>query len=476
MKVALIGLQNVGKSTLFNRLTESRNAITTSIAGTTRDRKRGLLQWEGIPFELIDTPGFKLKTQKLKDKTNEENLLEITIQLQADYALKEADVIAYLIDFQTGPTGEDYEIIKKLRKNKLKPILLVVNKTDKQKDRIEAGQYIRLGLGEPVAVSAANGRGTGELLDRITKLLPQETSSPSKEARPPLPSTTLAIVGKPNVGKSSLFNALLQEERVVVSPFPHTTRDPNDTALTYRNHVFTIIDTAGLRKKARVYESTVVEIFSVKKTLEVIKKAHVVLLLIDLTSGITVQDLKISALIKERGAGCIIIGNKWDTVENKLPKTMQMSRLHIYRGLKSLNWAPVIFSTVKDARAGKVYGVEKKYLDEKVTPPSDSAPLRAILDLTSTISHNRNSWIPQEELKQILLFAIKKQPPPKGLNNRRPHVKYLKQTDINPPTFMATLTTKQKLPEHYLNYLKGQLRERLKLWGTEIKIKMQEVH
>src|SRR3989338_1340629 len=241
MKVALIGLPNVGKSTLFNRLTEKRSAIETPIPGTTRDRKRAFLQWNGVKIQLIDSPGIKNKRQKPEGKS-EEGLLELEhkIQLQAEQALVEADVIVYMIDFNTGAVAEDFEVIKKLRRVKNKPNLIVANKADKHSDVYEVAQYSKLGLGNPLAVSAANGRGTRGLLDAIASISTHVVKN--KKTMPEMNDIdthhiTLALIGMPNVGKSSLFNALIGQEAVVVSPIPHTTRDTNDTELTYKNYI-----------------------------------------------------------------------------------------------------------------------------------------------------------------------------------------------------------------------------------------------
>lgn len=479
MKVALIGLPNVGKSTLFNRLTEKRSAIETPIPGTTRDRKRAFLQWNGVKIQLIDSPGIKSKMRKAEGK-HEEDLLELEqkIQLQAEQALVEADVILYMIDFNAGAVAEDFEIIKKLRRVKNKPILMVANKADKPSDAYEAAQYLKLGLGNPLAVSAANGRGTRELLDAIASL--NARAAKNKKAVPEISDIdtnhiTLALIGMPNVGKSSLFNALIAQDAVVVSPVPHTTRDTNNTELTYKNYRITIVDTAGLRKKARIYKSDVIEIFSIKKTLEAIRKADIALLIIDINDTITTQDKKISKLIKDSGSGCVIVANKWDLVAQKTTRTLSKLRESIYGSFKSLDYAPVVFTDVKNARAGKIYGAEEKYILNSAETPdtnkiAETQPLLALLKMLIAIHSNRNAAFSPSQLKNLLIHSLKKQPPPKGEKGRRPFIHRIEQTGTNPPAFTLFLPTNHSLPDHYLGYIKNRMRERFKLWGTEIEI------
>jgi GTP-binding protein len=406
-----------------------------------------------------------------------------------------------------------------------------VNKADKPADQIEALKYIKLGLGEPLPVSAKNGRGLDGLLERIKNFYPASAgakkSFSSSSPKPPLKrrrSLNLAIIGKPNVGKSSLFNALLQEERVVVSPIPHTTRDPNDTEITYQNHIINLIDTAGLRKKARIYKGAPakrgnnlakggsragrgdkIEIFSIKKTLDIIKKADIALLLIDASLGITTQDLKISKLLKDSSCGLIIVANKWDKVQDKNVSSLQKIREYFYSRLKSLNWAPLIFSDVKHPSKGRIFGLEENYMargsssclsaaelrvseanpDEAKRrslrqakasdePHKPANPMHKLLDLSLAINQNQNQQIPEEELKTALLQALKAQPPPRPRRNKpRPKIIDWKQVDTTPPTFLLTLPPKVSLPNHYLGYLKNQLRKKFNLWGTVINLKCQ---
>ena len=377
--------------------------------------------------------------------------------------------------------SKNLEVIKKLRRVKNKPNLIVANKADKHSDVYEVAQYSKLGLGNPLAVSAANGRGTRELLDAIASLSTHVVKN--KKTMPEMNAIdthhiTLALIGMPNVGKSSLFNALIGQEAVVVSPIPHTTRDTNDTELTYKNYRITIVDTAGLRKKARIYKSDVIEIFSIKKTLEAIRKADIALLIIDIHDTVTTQDKKISKLIKDSGSGCVIVANKWDLITEKTTKTLSKMRESIYGSFKSLDYAPIVFTDVKNARAGKIYGAEEKYI-RTIAETSDTneiaknQPLHALLEMLIAIHRNRNAAFSLSQLKNLLIHSLKKQPPPKGEKGRRHFIHHIEQTGINPPAFTLFLPTNHSLPDHYLGYIKNRLRERFKLWGTEIKIRTQ---
>ena len=483
MKVAIIGHPNVGKSSLFNRLIGKRLALETEIAGTTRDQNRGDVFWNGQKIELIDTPGLQSRILKGRSQIlDEEYILESNIQLQAERALDEADFVLYLIDFQTGAMDQDREVIKKLRKNKNKQVLLVVNKVDKKFEQLEAEKFINLGLGSPVAVSAKSGRGTGELLDKILGLKNKgKRQKQPKTKTQKLPIINLAIIGKPNVGKSSLFNALLNEDKVVVSSIPPTTRDPNTTEIMYRNHIFNLVDTAGLRKKARIYgtKKNQVEIFSVGQTLKSIKKSDIALLMLDVFQYSTVQDLKISKLILDNASGLILVANKWDKIEDKKPNTLVHSRQFIYGRFKSLNWAPLIFTVSKDAIKGKIFGLEEKYFDAKKTetnPASSTTinPMFKLLDLVIQIRENQNRTIDEVELRNAVKEITTKQPPPKPKGRmRRPKILKFEQPATCPPTFLIELPAKARLPNHYLGYLKNQLRLRFGFWGTPVLIKCQ---
>src|SRR3989338_3535353 len=471
MKIALIGRPNVGKSSLFNRLIEKRTALQTDIPGTTRDRNRGVCFWKGKKIVVIDTPGLKLKIENSKFKTDEK-LLENNIQLQAQRAMKEADIILYIIDGKTGPVGEDYEIIKTLQREKKKTARLIINKADTIDEANECAKYQKLGFGEPLPVSAKNGRGTDLLLDALIVYAKDNEKSDKDEARAETQKKlSLVIVGRPNVGKSSLFNALLKEERVVVSPIPHTTRDPNDTELAYHGYLITIIDTAGLRKKARLYDSNQIEIFSAQKTLEQLKRSDIALLMIDCLNGIGMQDRKLAGLIEREKNGFIIAANKWDAIQEKTPDSMALARKRVYGAFRAFGWAPLVFTEVHDPMKGRVYGIEERYKKQIINNNAnneDQNPLRALLDLGIAIKENRMRWIPEDELRAAWKRAVKKQPPPRYRGHPSPKVLTILQIGANPPRFSVIIPKNAYLPAHYLGYLENELRREFGFWGTGI--------
>lgn len=497
MKIAIIGQPNVGKSSLFNRLVGARRALETPIPGTTRDRLSGTVVWNGLEFTLIDTPGLltKKEQQALVRRpgipgTNEQEILarlnlEQNIELQVQRAMAEAGLILFVIDGQTGPQAADREIAKKLRSLTNKHVLLLVNKVDRPTDQASAWQYYKLGLGTPFTVSAKNGLGTAALLDHILEI--------SRSIEPPVALTDqpdepaelpkhirLAIIGRPNVGKSSLFNALLGEKRVVVSPLPHTTRNTNDTEITYGDYRFTLIDTAGLRKKARIYKEkkNTIEIFSIKQTLAALKRSDIALLMFDLGDDLRQQDMGIGQLVADQALGLIIIANKWDTVPGKATNTLTNYRKAVRANFCMLDWAPVIFSDVQHEARGQIFGLEEKFMrsatpDQKVKV-TESRPLYQLLDLAISVWHNRTQQLGDSQLTHFLKQTIKKLPPPRSkATGRRARLTRFQQISTNPPTFEFTLPTRVKLPPHYFGYLENQMREHFNFWGTSIVIQCQ---
>jgi len=460
IKVALVGRPNVGKSTLFNRLCETRQALENNTPGTTRDRNRARFYWNKTEIEIIDTPGLNITAEK---KLSE---IEKNVQKQAKKALKEANLILYLIDFKTGPVNIDYQIIKRLRRQVRQQLALVVNKADKPSDALESYQYQNLGMGKPLAVSAKNGQGTTELLDLIAKKAKKTKSKTSQKTRNKI---DICLLGRPNVGKSSFFNALLTKEEVTVSAVPHTTRDLNQTNLSYQNYQINLIDTAGLRKKARVYKSSKVEIFSVKKTLSALKKSQIALLLIDISKKITSQDLKIGRLIKKNNSALIIIANKWDKVTNKTC-SLKQARQAIYSSFKFLNFAPIIFTNVKKPNQSRVVGLEEKFLANQETKSNNFT--NQIFDLIISVYSNYNIQIESTELIKILNNAIKKQPPPKSKKTKNIKIINLAQNKTAPPEFKLQIKGHGKLANHYKQYLLNQIRIQNPLWGIPIKIKV----
>lgn len=324
-KVIIIGRANVGKSTLFNRLIEKPKALTSKKAGTTRDINIGQVYWQGINFELIDTGGIETiiaskKLQKLSPDLNKDFALDIINQTQT--ILKQADLILFVVDIKTGLLPQDKELCKNLKKLN-KEIILLANKTDSQKQQEKAAEFFTLGLGEPIFVSALNGSGTGDLLDVVVSKLKKIKKSKKAAKIEIEPGIKIAIIGKPNVGKSSLLNSIFGQERVIVSPKPFTTREAIDIQIIYKDQPFTLIDTAGIRKQAKI--NLELEKISVKKSLENVQKSDICLLVLDISQPISVQDNKLSKLLLEANISIIIVANKWDKIKDKETNTQKNS-------------------------------------------------------------------------------------------------------------------------------------------------------
>ena len=328
--VAIVGRPNVGKSTLFNRLVGIRQAIVDETAGVTRDRHYGKCEWCGHEFSVVDTGGFT---------SNSDDVFEGEIRKQVLIAIEECDLVLFMVEAATGITDFDEEIADILRRCK-KPVVLTVNKVDTGDKMYDSYQFYGLGLGDPMAIAAATGSGTGDLLDKVVELLPKET----RDVQDPyegLPRFT--IVGKPNVGKSSLTNALLGEERNIVTPVAGTTRDAISSYYNKFGHEFMIVDTAGLRKKAKVTED--LEFYSVLRSIRAIENADVCVLMIDATSGIEAQDMSIFNLIIRNKKGCVIVVNKWDLVPDKTANTMKEFKAAIAKRIAPMSDIPVIFTS-----------------------------------------------------------------------------------------------------------------------------------
>ena len=327
--VAIVGRPNVGKSTLFNRLTQSRQAIVNETAGTTRDRQYGKVDWEGREFSIVDTGGWVV---------NSEDIFEEEINKQVAIAIEEADVVIFVVDVTNGTTDLDDHVANILRRSK-KPVILAANKSDSNQSQYYAAEFYKLGLGDPVCVSAINGTGTGDLLDAVVAALPQE--SEAEDSRSGLPR--IAIVGKPNVGKSSLTNALLGEERNIVTPVAGTTRDSIETYYNKFGYEFMLVDTAGIRRKAKVRED--LEFYSVMRSIRAIEHSDICILMIDATTGMEAQDMHIFNLILKNRKGCVLVVNKWDLFI-KDSNTMKAYSDSLRQRLAPFSDIPVIFTSV----------------------------------------------------------------------------------------------------------------------------------
>ena len=443
--VVLVGRKNVGKSSLFNRLIESSQAIVSKIPGTTRDVNTGYVRWRGQMLTLMDTGGLDVV------KTDE---IESNVRKQALRAAGKAHVIVFVTDAETGPLSTDLQLARELRKAG-RPVILAVNKADSPQKRAGVGdEWRRLGFGECIAISAINGGGTGDLLDRIFEEL-KKIELPLDRVEPILRMT---LIGRPNVGKSSILNALVGEERVIVSAIPHTTREPQDTLLFYDGKPIMVVDTAGIRKRANIGPG--LEEMSVEKSLEALKESDVCLLILDAADDIGAQDRHLAGLAESSGKGVIVIMNKWDLISSKTTHTPQTFKDHIARTLPFLDWAAIVFVSAKTGQ--RIHG---------------------LLDLALQVKENRDRKLDEETLDQFADTTIKpyikgRTPHHKdalGVKRRHPHVYGIRQTSVSPPEFTLVVKDKSVLDKSYLRWTENRLRERFEFEGTPIFIKAREI-
>lgn len=426
--VAIVGRPNVGKSTLFNRLVGTRKAIVEDIPGVTRDRLYDSTDWAGHEFVIIDTGGIRF---------DEGDIFAREIKLQAQLAIEEADVIVLVLDAQEGISPEDEQVADLLRKSR-KPVVLAANKVENFDRQLEYFEFYKLGLGEPIPVSAMHGRNINELLDAVVnQFAPPEEYLEDEEA------TKIAIVGRPNVGKSSLVNALLGEERVIVSDTPGTTRDAIDTPFEYEGNRYVLIDTAGMRKRSRIVEAT--ERYSVIRALKSVERADVVLIMLDASEGVIEQDKKIAGYVHEQGKASVIIVNKWDLVE-KDGRTMNKFDKDIREELKFLAYCPILY----------VSALTRKRIFK-------------ILELVDFVSDQHNRRIQTSELNQVINEAMLLNPLPGG-GGKKIKIYYAAQVQTAPPTFVFFANHPDKVHFSYLRYLDNALRKNFGFEGTPIKL------
>ncbi|MCX6744064.1 MAG: ribosome biogenesis GTPase Der [Candidatus Parcubacteria bacterium] len=451
-KVIIFGRANTGKSTLFNRLIEQPKALTSKLAGTTRDLNIGQVYWQGINFDLIDTGGIdtilpKKKVKQLAPTANIDFANEIIRRTQM--AIKKADLILFTVDVQTGPLPQDRELARTLKKLfPDKDIILVANKTDSLKYQPRSAEFYQLGLGEPFSVSALNGMATGDLLDEVVNKLKIIKKSKSGNKLEKIKSLKIAIIGKPNVGKSSLLNALIGEDRVIVSPIPFTTRESIDTDLAYKGQNFTIIDTAGIRRQANVSQG--LEKISVRKSIDNAQSSNICLLVLDISQPLTVQDNKLSDLLMQSKTSIIIIANKWDLIEDKEVTTINKYTNYIYRYFAFLTWAPIVFVSAKSGQH-----------------------VHKILDLALEINKQRNLKISDSALNKFLKRALKMHRPNQSKIYGRPYLYDLTQVKTNPPRFEIKMSKTNQINPTYIRYLENSLRAQFKLEGVPVSIDLK---
>ena len=428
--VAIVGRPNVGKSTLFNRLVGMRQAIVDETSGVTRDRHYGKCEWCGHEFSVVDTGGYT---------SNSDDIFEEEIRKQVVLAVEEADLVLFLVEAQTGITDYDSEIADLLRRCG-KPVVTAVNKIDSGEKIYDAFQFYSLGLGEIFSISAANGGGTGELLDEIVRVLPQDGTTLDKD-HPELPHIT--IVGKPNVGKSSLINALLGVDRNIVTPLAGTTRDSISTYYNKFGHNFMLVDTAGMRKKNKVHED--LEFYSVMRSIRAIEHSDVCILMIDARTGLEAQDMSIFNLIQRNRKGCVIVVNKWDLIE-KDSNTMKEYREALQSRISPFNDIPIVFTSVIN---------KQRILD--------------VLNAAADVYANYSRKISTSVLNEAMLPEIENFPPP-AWKGKYIKIKYVTQLPTRFPSFAFFCNLPQYIREPYKRFIENKLRSKFDFSGCPMEI------
>ncbi len=427
--VAIVGRPNVGKSTLYNRMVGSRDAITDDFSGVTRDRKYGFCEWNGKRFTVVDTGGFVQSSQ---------DVFESAIRDQARIAIQEAAVILFMVDAQTGVTDLDEELAKLLRRSN-KPVFLVVNKVDNHRSLMEANEFWSLGFEETHFIASISGSGTGDLLDAVVEHIQDE---PILETELP----KFAIVGRPNVGKSSLINALLGEERNIVTPIAGTTRDPIHSTYKKFDKEFLLIDTAGIRKKTKVEED--LEFYSVMRAIRAVEEADVCLLVLDATLGLEAQDLNILSLAQKRHKGIVILVNKWDLVE-KETNTARDYEAAIKKRIAPFSDVPVLF----------ISAIEKQRIFQAI-------------EVALQVYENRTRKIQTSKLNELMLEIIETTPPP-SVKGRYPKFKYITQIPTHYPSFAFFVNNPNWVRDSYKQFLENQLRTHYNFTGVPIELYMR---
>ncbi|MCK4274554.1 MAG: ribosome biogenesis GTPase Der [Dehalococcoidales bacterium] len=424
--VAIVGRPNVGKSTLLNRVVGKPLAIIEDMPGTTRDRNLADVNWQGVEFTLIDTGGLEMEP---------DTTIAQGIRAQIETAISDADVIIDLVDVIDGLTRSDFEVADMLRRTN-KPVLLVVNKADNDRLEMEALEFYELGLGEPMAISTHHGRGVAELLDRIVSLLPPPPPTESKTE-----ATKVAIVGRPNVGKSMLLNALVGDKRAIVDDIPGTTRDAVDTLFDFNGQNVLLIDTAGVRRRGRVKAG--VERYSVIRTLRAIDRADIALLILDATETVTAQDTHIAGYIQQATKGIVIIVNKWDLIENK---DIAGWNKFIRSQFKFASYAPILYTSAKSGQGVERIMPQVSQVYQERLKRLSTATVNSVVQ-QAVVSHNR----PRSRTKQLKVF-------------------YATQAEVNPPTFVFFTNDARLIHFSYRRYLENKLREAFGFFGTPLRL------
>jgi len=449
--VALVGRPNVGKSTLFNRLAEERLAVVDDVPGTTRDRLVAQSEWAGVIFDIIDTGGIDPTQVSPGGKRKPLSVGSVDfidqIRVQAEIAIQEADAVLFITDVESGVTPADIEVAQILRRRQRKqgvrlapPVLLVVNKSDSEARRQQAHQFYELGMGEPYPISALHGTGTGDMLDALIEMLPGVGEEIEDD------SVKVAIVGKPNVGKSSLLNRLVGEERAIVSPIAGTTRDAVDTLITYNDIPVTLIDTAGIRRRGRIEPG--VEKYSVIRAMRAIERSDVSLLVLDATTGLTAQDAHIAGYILDAWKSAVVVVNKWDAIK-KDTHTMDEFTQRVRQELNFMSYVPVLFISATTGQR-----------------------VEQVLPMALRVQEERLINLPTSQLNQILQRAQSLHPAPSHAG-RQLKIYYGTQVRNDPPTFLLHVNDPKLSHFTYTRYLENRIREAYQFIGTPIRIVMR---
>ncbi|MBU9713457.1 ribosome biogenesis GTPase Der [Evansella tamaricis] len=426
--LAIVGRPNVGKSTIFNRIVGERIAIVEDKPGVTRDRIYSSAEWLNHDFHIIDTGGIEI---------NDEPLM-VQMRYQAEIAIDEADVICFIVNGREGVTAADEEVAQLLFRSK-KPIVLGVNKMDDPSMHERLYEFYSLGIGEPFPISGSHGIGLGDFLDEAAKHFPKDADDTYDED-----TIRISLIGRPNVGKSSLVNAILGEERVIVSDIPGTTRDAIDTPFTKDEQEYVVIDTAGMRKKGKVYEST--EKYSVLRSLKAIERSDVVLMVLNAEEGIIEQDKKIAGYAHEAGRAVVLVVNKWDAVE-KDDKTMREFEQKIRDHFLYLDYAPILFLSAKTKRR-----------------------MQNLLPMVKEVSENHNMRVQTHVLNDVIVDAVTMNPTPTDHGGKRLRISYGTQVAVAPPTFVLFVNDPELLHFSYRRYLENKIRATFNFSGTPIRI------
>jgi len=430
--VAIVGRPNVGKSTLFNHLVGQRKAIVEDIPGVTRDRLYENCEWSGRDFIIIDTGGIRFE---------EGDIFAREVKLQAEMAIEEADVILFVVDARQGINTEDEQVANLLRRSG-KPVILVANKVENFDRQLDYFEFYQLGLGDPIPISAMHGLNTNDLLDKVISHFPPANTDEENDN-----AIKIAIIGRPNVGKSSLVNAFLGEKRVIVSDIPGTTRDAIDTPFTYNGNDYILIDTAGIRKKSRIKEAT--EKYSVIRSLKSIERADVVLIMLDATEGVSEQDQRIAGYAHKAGKANIIVVNKWDLVE-KDAHTMNQFDKDIREELKFLAYAPIMY----------ISALTKKRIFK-------------LLEIVDFVAEQHNRRVKTAELNRVVNEAMMLNPLPGG-GGKKVKIYYTAQVRTAPPTFVFFANQPDKVHFTYLRYLENALRQNFGFEGSPIRLLVRQ--